>query len=97
VSAQPVAKEDIALIVRDAVTTSDIQQAIVDGAGELLESARLFDVYRGQQVPAGSRSLAFALRFRAKDRTLDASEIAVAREAAIQMAITRHQATLRGA
>ena len=97
VSAQPVAKEDIALIVVDEVATALVQQAIIEGAGELLESARLFDVYRGQQVPAGSRSLAFALRFRAPDRTLDASEIAAAREAAIQMAMTRHGATLRGA
>ena len=97
VSAQPVAKEDIALIVMDEIPTAQVQQAIVDGAGELLESARLFDVYRGQQVPVGSRSLAFALRFRAHDRTLDASEIAASREAAIQMAITRHGATLRGA
>ncbi|MEI7453489.1 MAG: phenylalanine--tRNA ligase subunit beta [Actinomycetes bacterium] len=97
VSAQPVAKEDIALIVMDEIPTAQVQQAIVDGAGELLESARLFDVYRGQQVPVGSRSLAFALRFRAQDRTLDASEIAASRDAAIQMAITRHGATLRGA
>jgi len=96
VSAQPVAKEDIALIVADTVTTEDVQLAIVDGAGELLESVRLFDVYRGQQVPTGSRSLAFALRFRAPDRTLDASEIASARQAAIELASTRHGATLRG-
>lgn len=97
VSAQPVAKEDIALIIADSVATAEVQQAIVDGAGELLESVRLFDVYRGQQVPVGSRSLAFALRFRAQDRTLDAAEIAVARQAAIDLAITRHGATLRGA
>ncbi len=95
VSAQPVAKEDLALVVSDAVSAAQIQAAIVDGAGELLESVRLFDVYRGQQVAEGSRSLAFALRFRAADRTLEAAEIAQARQAAIDLAHQRHGATLR--
>ncbi|MFA7323503.1 MAG: phenylalanine--tRNA ligase subunit beta [Candidatus Nanopelagicales bacterium] len=97
VSAQPVAKEDIALVVADTIATKAVEQAIVDGAGPLLESLRLFDVYRGQQVPEGFRSLAFALRFRAPDRTLDAAEIAAARQAAIDLAHERLGATLRGA
>ncbi|MDO8731646.1 MAG: phenylalanine--tRNA ligase subunit beta [Actinomycetota bacterium] len=95
VSAQPVAKEDLALVVREEVSAAQIEQAIHDGAGQLLESVRLFDVYRGQQVPEGSRSLAFALRFRAEDRTLEAAEIAQARQAAIDLAAERHGATLR--
>ena len=95
VSAQPVAKEDLALVVRDEVPAAEVQAAIAEGAGELLESVRLFDVYRGQQVAQGSRSLAFALRFRAPDRTLEASEIAQARQAAIDLAGQRHGATLR--
>ena len=94
-SAQPVAKEDLALVVPDAVSAAQIQAAIAEGAGELLESVRLFDVYRGQQVAPGSRSLAFALRFRAADRTLEANEIAQARQAAIDLAGQRHGATLR--
>ena len=94
-SAQPVAKEDLALVVRDEVAAAQIEQAIRDGAGDLLESVRLFDVYRGQQVAQGSRSLAFALRFRASDRTLEASEIAQARQAAIDLAAQRHGASLR--
>lgn len=95
VSAQPVAKEDLALVVPDEVSAAQIQTAIAEGAGELLESVRLFDVYRGQQVAAGSRSLAFALRFRAADRTLGAAEIAMARQAAIDLVEQRHGATLR--
>ena len=97
VSGQPVAKEDIALIVSDEVDTDLVIQAIREGAGELLESVRLFDIYRGQQVPEGSRSLAFALRFRAQDRTLEAAEIAAARQGAIDLAMARHVAILRGA
>lgn len=97
VSGQPVAKEDIALIVSDEVETAAVTSSIVDGAGELLESVRLFDIYRGQQVPEGSRSLAFALKFRAQDRTLEAAEIAAARQSAIDLVVQRHGATLRGA
>lgn len=97
VSGQPVAKEDVALVVADEVPAAAVQDAIVEGAGPLLESVRLFDVYRGPQVPDGARSLAFALRFRAPDRTLDAAEIAAARQAAIDLAQARLGATLRGA
>ena len=97
VSGQPVAKEDIALIVSDEVDTAAVTEAIIEGAGELLESVRLFDIYRGQQVPTGARSLAFALRFRAPDRTLEATEIAAARLGAIDHVVSRYGATLRGA
>ena len=96
VSAQPVAKEDVALVVDADVPAAAVQQALVDGAGELLESVRLFDVYTGAQVPEGKRSLAFALRFRAPDRTLSAADIAAAREQAIARAGAQCGAVLRG-
>ena len=95
-STQPVAKEDVALVVADGVPAGDVANALSDGAGELCEDVRLFDVYAGPQVPPGHRSLAFALRFRATDRTLSADEIAAAREAAIAEAARRHGAVLRG-
>ena len=95
-STQPVAKEDVALVVADAVPAGVVATALRDGAGDLCEDVRLFDVYAGPQVPAGHRSLAFALRFRAPDRTLSADEIAAAREAAIAEAAQRHGAVLRG-
>ena len=85
-STHPVAKEDIALVVAADVTAADLERAIRDGAGELLEDVALFDVYTGDQVPDGHKSLAFALRFRAPDRTLTAEEIAAARQGAIQAA-----------
>jgi phenylalanyl-tRNA synthetase beta chain len=97
VRTQPVAKEDIALVVAESVAAADVADAVRTGAGELCEEVRLFDVYVGPQVPEGHRSLAFALRFRAPDRTLSAEEIAAAREAGIAEAARRHGAVLRGA
>lgn len=85
-STHPVAKEDIALVVAENVTASQLEQAIRGGAGELLEDVTLFDVYTGDQVPEGHKSLAFALRFRALDRTLAAEEIATVRQGAITAA-----------
>ena len=86
VGTQPLAKEDIALVVDRSVAAADVERAVRDGAGDLLESVRLFDVYEGPQVPEGKKSLAFALRFRAPDRTLSADETAAARGAAIAAA-----------
>jgi phenylalanyl-tRNA synthetase beta chain len=67
-----------------------------DGAGDLLEDVRLFDVYTGPQVGEGRKSLALALRFRAADRTLTEDEASAARDAAVQMAAERAGAVLRG-
>lgn len=86
VSGQPVAKEDVALVVPEAVTAAELEAAIVAGAGDLLESVRLFDIYRGVPVPEGHKSMAFALRFRASDRTLTAEEVNAARDAAVARA-----------
>ncbi|MBF9068586.1 phenylalanine--tRNA ligase subunit beta [Streptacidiphilus fuscans] len=96
ISTFPVATQDVALIVDDAVPAGDVEAALRDGAGSLLESLRLFDVYRGESVGAGRKSLAYALRFRASDRTLTADEASAAREAAVAEASARVGATLRG-
>jgi phenylalanyl-tRNA synthetase beta chain len=85
-SRHPVAKEDLALVVADDVPVAVIEEAVRTGAGDLLEDITLFDVYRGDQIPDGQKSVAFALRFRASDRTLDADEIARARQGAIDAA-----------
>jgi phenylalanyl-tRNA synthetase beta chain len=95
VSGHPVAKEDVALVVPDAFGAGAVQRALSEGAGDLLESISLFDVYTGGQVPPGHRSLAFALRFRAPDRTLTDVETAAARDAAVALAAARCQAVLR--
>ncbi|GAA4713458.1 phenylalanine--tRNA ligase subunit beta [Nocardioides conyzicola] len=94
-STYPLAKEDVALVVDAAVTTADVEAALREGAGELLESIRLFDLYTGDQVGAGRKSLAFALRFRATDRTLTEEETAAARDAAVALAAERTGAVQR--
>lgn len=94
-STQPVAKEDLALVVDQNMDAALVEQALREGAGELLESVRLFDVYSGPQVGEGKKSLAFALRFRSPDHTLSAEETAKVREAALAQAITQCGASLR--
>ncbi|MBL1096454.1 phenylalanine--tRNA ligase subunit beta [Streptomyces coffeae] len=97
VSTFPVATQDVALVVDTAVAAADVVAALREGAGELLESLRLFDVFTGEQLGEGKKSLAYALRFRAPDRTLTADEIAAARDAAVALAAERTGAVLRGA
>ena len=70
-------------------------EALEIGGGDLLEEVRLFDVYTGEQVADGHRSLAFALRFRAPDRTLTNEEANAARDAAVAVAADRFGAALR--
>ncbi|MDX2973262.1 phenylalanine--tRNA ligase subunit beta [Kribbella solani] len=94
-SSYPVAKEDVALIVPAEVSSAEVQAALTEGAGELLEAVRLFDVYTGEQIGEGKKSLAFALRFRAPDRTLKENEVAGARQAAVQVAVDRFGAVQR--
>ncbi len=95
-STYPVAKEDVALVVDAAVSSADVEAALREGAGELVESVRLFDVYTGEQIGAGQKSLAYSLRFRAPDRTLTEAEIKDARDAAVAAAARRTGAVPRG-
>jgi len=97
VSTYPVALQDVALVVDASVPAADVERALVDGGGALLEQVRLFDVYSGEQVAAGRTSLAFSLRMRAPDRTLTADETAAVRTAAVAEAERRCGAVLRGA
>jgi phenylalanyl-tRNA synthetase beta chain len=94
-SSFPVGKEDVALVVDADVSAADVAAALTAGAGELLESLRLFDLYTGEQIGDGKKSLAFSLRFRAPDRTLTEAEIAVARDAAVAAAAAKVGAALR--
>lgn len=100
VSSFPLAKEDVALVVPATVPAADVLDAVRTGAaagpaGDVVEDVRLFDVYVGDQVPDGTRSLAFSLRLRAADRTLTAQETAGVREAVVAEAQRRFGATLR--
>lgn len=95
VSPFPAVFQDVALVVDEKVTAQSVADAVRDGAGELLEHIALFDVYTGPQVPDGRKSLAFALRFRAADRTLTEDEASAARDAAVACAAERVGAVLR--
>jgi phenylalanyl-tRNA synthetase beta chain len=95
VGTMPVAVQDIALIVDEAVTSAEVVQALKSGAGEMLESVILFDRY--DKIGEGKISLAYTLTFRAPDRTLTGSEIAKMREAAVEVARIKLGATLRSA
>ncbi|GAB2479870.1 phenylalanine--tRNA ligase subunit beta [Streptosporangium sandarakinum] len=97
ISAYPVATQDVALVVASATPVAEVEAALREGAGDLLESVRLFDVYTGAQAGEGNKSLAYALRFRAADRTLTAEETTAARDAAVALAAERTGARLRGA
>jgi phenylalanyl-tRNA synthetase beta chain len=94
-STYPVAKEDVALVVDASVSAADVEAALREGAGGLLESLWLFDVYTGEQAGPGKKSLAFALRFRAPDRTLTEEETSAARDAAVALAATSTGAVQR--
>ncbi|MDT0389996.1 phenylalanine--tRNA ligase subunit beta [Streptomyces dubilierae] len=96
ISTFPVATQDVALVVDAVVPAAEVEEALRDGAGELLESIRLFDVYENaEQLGDGRKSLAYALRFRAADRTLTVDEASAARDAAVALAGERVGAELR--
>ncbi len=71
----PSADRDIAIVIDEATPHVEVEAAIREAAGPLLESVQLFDVYRGESIPAGRKSLAFSLRYRAADRTLEDDEV----------------------
>ncbi|WP_371672652.1 phenylalanine--tRNA ligase subunit beta [Streptomyces sp. NBC_00289] len=97
ISTFPVATQDVALVVDKSVPHADVEAALREGAGELLEAIRLFDVYENdEQLGEGKKSLAYALRFRASDRTLTVDEASAARDAAVTLAGERTEAVLRG-
>lgn len=95
VSPFPAVFQDLALVVDETVTAASVADAVREGAGELLEDIALFDVYTGPQVGEGRKSLAFALRFRAADRTLTEDEASAARDAAVARAGEALGAALR--
>ncbi|MGY4738212.1 phenylalanine--tRNA ligase subunit beta [Streptomyces sp. ATMOS53] len=97
ISTFPVATQDVALVVDRFVPHAEVEAALREGAGELLEGIRLFDVYENaDQLGEGRKSLAYALRFRAGDRTLTVDEASAARDAAVALAGERTGAVLRG-
>ncbi len=95
----PPALIDVALVLDHGIAAQVVQDTLVEGAGPLLESIRLFDVYEGGSLGegGGKRSLAYNLTFRAPDRTLKVEEAVAARDAAVALVAERLGGTLRGA
>ncbi|HVE64784.1 MAG TPA: phenylalanine--tRNA ligase subunit beta [Mycobacteriales bacterium] len=91
----PIATVDVALVVDAATPAAEVEDALRAGAGPMLESIRLFDLYVGDQVPQGSKSLAFTLRFRSTETTLTDQVVNELRDAAVAEAGVRVGATLR--
>ena len=90
VSTYPPAKEDFAFVVEQDVPASAVEAAIVVGIGDLAEDVHLFDVYTGEQIGEGKKSLAFAVRLRSDEGTLTAERIGEARKrciAAVESAV----------
>lgn len=96
VSKFPSSDIDLAFEVPDRVAAASVEASLRKGGGPLLQTVELFDVYRGEGVPDGARSLAYRLRFQAPDRTLTDAEVAEARQACIDQAAKKSNATLRG-
>ena len=95
IAAVPAATQDLSLEVGCDVPAGDVEAAVAEGAGELLEHIHLVDDYRGTGLPEGQKSLTFALRFRAADRTLKAEEASSAKMAGVAVAEARFGAKLR--
>lgn len=71
----PAVSRDIAMLVRDEIMVKQIEDIIKQRAGKILEDIKLFDVYKGKQVPEGMKSVAYSITFRAEDRTLTDEEV----------------------
>ena len=95
VSKYPSSDVDLAFEVPDEVTASAVESSLRRAGRALLTGIELFDVYRGEGLPTGTRSLAYRLRFQAQDRTLTDAEVADVRQACIEAVAARHGVSLR--
>ena len=95
VSPFPAVLQDVSLVVSAHVPARAVADAVREGAGELLEDVQLFDVFTGPQIGEDRKSLTFALRFRAPDRTLTEDDASAARDAAVRRAAEAVGAELR--
>ena len=94
VTTYPSVRQDLAVVVPTEVSAAQVRVAVLTGGGELLRSAEVFDLYEGEQLGEGHKSLALRLEFRAPDRTLTDEEVAARREA-IATALTEIGGALR--
>lgn len=95
-SPYPPAAIDLAFVVGETVEAGAVAATLRGAADDLLEELRLFDVFRSDAFGPGRKSLAFALRFRAPDRTLTDEEVGAIRQRCIDAVVREHAADLRG-
>ncbi len=91
----PAVERDLAIVVPEEVSHRDILEEIRACSGDLLEAVELFDVYRGEQIAARCKSMAYALRFRSGDRTLTDAEITRLQDKVLRRLVSRYRAELR--
>ncbi|MFS0793474.1 phenylalanine--tRNA ligase subunit beta [Microbacterium sp. 1P10AE] len=91
----PAATQDVSVVVPVDVAAGDVRSALLEGGAPLIEGVRLVDDYRGTGIAPGTKSLTYALRFRADDRTLTAAEATDAKLAGVALAAERFGAVIR--
>ena len=94
-STYPASDRDIAFFASVEVTVAELKRAIAQAAGDLLESVELFDEYRGENVPAGQRSLAFRLVYRSSDHTLTDEEVEPVHQKVRESLVEKFRVNLR--
>ena len=80
----PAVNRDLSMLVSKSILAGEIEACIRKNAGAYLENVELFDVYEGNQIASGFKSLAYSLTFRAKDKTLEEAEISAAMDKIIK-------------
>ncbi len=95
-SRYPASTVDLAFVFDERVSAADVVRTLRAAVGDVLEDVRAFDVFRSDALGDGKRSLAFALRFRAPDRTLTDADVGTFRQRAIDAVTTAHGGELRG-
>ncbi|MBV8235658.1 MAG: hypothetical protein JO075_08145 [Acidimicrobiia bacterium] len=96
ISRFPASDIDLAFVVDDSTPAGAVEARLREAGGDLLVDVRLFDVFRGAQLGAGKRSLAYRLRFNAVDHTLTDAEVGEVRQRCIDAVESSLPATLRG-
>ena len=91
----PALSRDIALVCRDEITVAELAATIRSAGGLYLESCRLFDIYKGEHIAAGFKSVAFSLTLRAKDQTLTDEHADQTVSAILEALKTQHGAVMR--
>jgi phenylalanyl-tRNA synthetase beta chain len=92
----PAVQRDLALVLPTDITAAEVIAQIKENSGHLVETVELFDVYQGDQVPAGHRSLAFSLSYRSGERTLNDHEINQMQAGLLQKLNAKYGAVIRG-